>query len=91
MTQNLTVTEVAIILAVPTQTPTLINAEFLQYSGIVPSEWELVAEPMYNERVAQLSFDSGLTITVQPVREASLGESNFVSDGLCNHGGGGNR
>jgi hypothetical protein len=68
MTQNLTVTEVAIILAVPTQTPTLINAEFLQYSGIVPSEWELVAEPIYNERVAQLSFDSGLTITVQPDR-----------------------
>jgi hypothetical protein len=60
--------EIAIVLAVPTQTPTLLNIEFLQSSGIIPSEWELVAEPIYNERVAQLSFNSGLTITVQPER-----------------------
>jgi hypothetical protein len=80
---NLTVTEVAIVLAVPTQTPTLVNAEFLKYSGIVPTEWELVAEPIYQERVAQLSFNSGLTITVQPERilfatEYENAESNAI-------------
>jgi hypothetical protein len=68
MTNNLTVTEIALVLAVPTQSPTLINEEFLTYSEIIPSEWELAAEPIYNDRVAQLTYQSGLTITAQADR-----------------------
>jgi hypothetical protein len=34
----------------------------------LPTGWKLTAEPIYNNRVAQLSFNGGLTITVQPDR-----------------------
>jgi hypothetical protein len=68
MSRKLTVQEMAIVIAVPTQNPTLINEDFLKYSGIVPSDWQLARQPVYNQQVAQIVFENGTSIAAQADR-----------------------
>lgn len=68
MTQTVTVQEIIIILATQGQTPSVVNADFLQYSGIIPDDWQLARQPIYTDEVAQIAFQSNVTVTVQPNR-----------------------
>ena len=60
--------ELAIVISVQTQNPTLLNEDFLKQTGIVPSDWKLAREPVYTDRVAQIVFENGFSIAAQPDR-----------------------
>ena len=67
MTQLIT-QELAIVVAVKTQNPAILNEDFLKQSGIIPAEWKLVRDPIYTDRVAQIVFENGFSIAAQPDR-----------------------
>jgi hypothetical protein len=60
--------ELAIVISVKTQNPTLLNEDFLKQTGIIPSDWKLAREPVYTDRVAQIVFENGFSIAAQPDR-----------------------
>lgn len=66
MQQTLEVQELALVLAVKRQDPTLLNPEFLHYSGIIPEAWELAEQPVRNPQGAQVSFQNGINIIAYP-------------------------
>ncbi|MEL7068629.1 MAG: hypothetical protein AAGN15_08275 [Cyanobacteria bacterium J06581_3] len=68
MSHSVTVQEIIIILATQGQTPSVINADFLQYTGIIPEDWQLSRQPVYTEDVAQIAYQNNVTVTVQPNR-----------------------
>jgi hypothetical protein len=60
--------EIAIVIAVPVENPTMLNEVFLKQAGIIPIDWQLEREPIYSDRVAQIMFTNGLSIIAQPDR-----------------------
>jgi len=54
--------ELSIVLLIHNQNPTLLNLDFLKYSGIVPSHWELANDPVLTPNVSQVIFNNGLKI-----------------------------
>jgi hypothetical protein len=60
--------ELAIVVSVKTQNPTILNEDFLKQTGIIPSDWKLAREPIYTDRVAQIVFENGFSIAAQPDR-----------------------
>lgn len=65
---NLITQELAIVISVKTQNPTILNEDFLKQTGIIPSDWKLAREPIYTDRVAQIVFENGFSIAAQPDR-----------------------
>jgi hypothetical protein len=45
MTPTVTIQELALALTAKNYSPTLLNSDFLKYSGIVPPDWELARPP----------------------------------------------
>jgi hypothetical protein len=80
MSHSLTVQELALVVAVRQQDPTLINPEFLHYSGIIPEIWELAQQPLRSAQGAQIRFKNGVavmaypqrTIFIEPYRDAEI-------------------
>jgi hypothetical protein len=68
MNKTLWVKEIAIAIATQSPTPAVLNLEFLKYSGIIPSGWELVQPPVQTAATTQLIFNSGVTLLSQPNR-----------------------
>lgn len=68
MTQTLVVNEFVIVIAVKNHKPTILNPDFLKYSGIVPSEWELAVAPICTNSVAQVTYQNGISIVAEPQR-----------------------
>jgi hypothetical protein len=60
--------ELAIVVSVTTENPTILNESFLKQTGIVPSDWKLARDPIYTDRVAQIVFENGFSIAAQPDR-----------------------
>jgi hypothetical protein len=60
--------EIAIVIAVPVEDPTMLNENFLKQAGIIPIDWQLEREPVYSDRVAQIMFTNGVSIVAQPDR-----------------------
>lgn len=60
--------EIAIVIAVPVEDPTMLNEKFLKQAGIIPIDWQLEREPVYSDRVAQIMFANGVSIVAQPDR-----------------------
>lgn len=58
--------EVTISIAAKNLNPTMLSPEFLKFSGIVPSEWELSKQPVTNPRGSQVSFQNGVNVIAQP-------------------------
>ncbi|WP_143288277.1 hypothetical protein [Calothrix rhizosoleniae] len=65
MSQSVNLQEMAITIAVQKNNPTILAPDFLKYTGIVPSEWELAREPVRNNSVAQVTFQNGISIVSQ--------------------------
>lgn len=65
---NFNLTELIIVLAAKGQRPNVINVEFLKYSGIVPTDWELARQPIYSNQLVQISFTNSITFTAEPGR-----------------------
>ncbi|MBE9103061.1 hypothetical protein [Vacuolonema iberomarrocanum] len=85
MTRTVTVQEIVAILATQGQTPSVVNAEFLKYSGIIPDDWELTRQPVYTAEVAQIAYNTNVTVTVQPNRivVAQALEDQLSDDLIC--------
>ncbi|WP_414579165.1 hypothetical protein [Anabaena sp. CCY 9402-a] len=54
--------ELSIVLLIHNQNPTLLNLDFLKYSGIVPQNWELANDPISTPNLSQVIFQNGLRI-----------------------------
>lgn len=71
--------ELAIVLAVKNLDPTLLSPEFLHYSNIVPTDWELANAPIRTAQAARVSFQNGISLIAQSDRitlvEPLLGKS----------------
>ncbi|MCL1476002.1 hypothetical protein [Argonema antarcticum] len=68
MNQTLVLQEFAIVIAAKNHNLTILNPDFLKYSGIVPTDWELARPPVYTNRVAQVTFANGISIIAEPNR-----------------------
>lgn len=60
--------ELAIVIAVKELDPTLLTPEFLNYSQIVPADWEVATEPVRSFQGSQVTFKNGISIIAQPQR-----------------------
>ena len=80
MNRNLVVQELAIAIAAKNLNPTVVNPDFLKYTGVVPSDWELARSPVYANGIAQIVFSNGLSIVAQPNRmmiAEAIGNKDF--------------
>ena len=68
MSNSLQLTEIAISLVAKNLNPAVLNPDFLKYTGIIPSDWELANQPVYNNNLVQLVYKNGVGIIVQPNR-----------------------
>lgn len=57
--------ELTISLVIKNLNPTLSSYDFINMSGIVPSDWELAKQPVTNQRGSQISFKNGVNIIAQ--------------------------
>lgn len=62
------VQEFVMVLATKGQSPSVLNAEFLKYSDVVPESWKLARDPVYTEQIIQIAYENGVVITAQPTR-----------------------
>ena len=58
--------EVGISIAAIELDPQMLNLDFLKFSGIISTDWELVRQPVVNASMAQLSFTNGVNVLAQP-------------------------
>jgi hypothetical protein len=68
MTQELKVQEFGIIVAIKDNKPTILNPDFLKYSGIVPDSWELARQPIFTQSLSQVVYTNGVSIIAEPNR-----------------------
>ncbi|WP_299493043.1 hypothetical protein [Acaryochloris sp. IP29b_bin.137] len=68
MNKTIDIQELAFVVAAKNYEPSLLNPGFLKYSGIIPSDWELSRQPVFNDRVAQIVFNNGVNIVGEPNR-----------------------
>ena len=60
--------ELAIVIAVKELDPTLLTPEFLNYSQIVPADWEVAGQPVRSFQGSQVTFQNGVSVIAQPQR-----------------------
>lgn len=65
MSQGLEIQELAIAIIAKNLNPTVINPDFLKYTGIIPADWELAKQPVYTNGVVQIFFSTGVGIIAQ--------------------------
>jgi hypothetical protein len=65
---QLSVQELVIVIAAKNNNPTILTADFLKYSGIIPSDWELARQPVLTNSAAQVIFTNGVSIVAEPNR-----------------------
>ena len=65
---QVSVQELVIILAAKNNNPTILTADFLKYSGITPSDWELARQPVLTNNVSQIIFTNGISIVAETNR-----------------------
>ena len=68
MSQLLTVQELAVVIVAKNQNPSIINPDFLKYSGIIPAEWEFAAKPIFSNNFTRVNFKNGFSIVGEPNR-----------------------
>ena len=69
MSQALTLQELGIIIIAKNQSPSILNPDFLKYSGIIPAEWEFAGKPIFSNTLTRVNFKNGFSI---------VGEANRV-------------
>jgi hypothetical protein len=66
--QNLTVQELAIVVAVQKIDPTLLTPDFLTMTQIVPTEWEILGQPVRSYDGSQITYQQGVSVIAQAQR-----------------------
>jgi hypothetical protein len=65
MSQIFEVQELLIAIAVQQQNPTILTADFLKYTGIIPGDWELAKQPILTNTAAQVVFQNGVSVIAE--------------------------
>ncbi|MCF4969754.1 hypothetical protein [Nostoc sp. CMAA1605] len=65
MIQDFQVQELLIAITVKQQNPSIVTADFLKYTGIVPSDWELARPPVLTNTAAQVVYQNGVSIVAE--------------------------
>lgn len=65
---QLSVQELVIVIAAKNNNPTILTADFLKLSGIIPSDWELARQPVLTNNAAQVIFTNGISIVAETNR-----------------------
>ena len=68
MSKMIQTQELAIAITAKNLNPSVVNLDFLKYSNIISSEWELARQPVHTKNLTQLVFQNGIAIVVQPNR-----------------------
>ncbi len=68
MNKTIQIQELAIAITAKKLNPTIVNLDFLKYSNIISSDWELARTPVYTKNLTQLVFQNGIAIVAQPNR-----------------------
>lgn len=68
MNQALTVQELVIAIAAKNLKPSILNPDFLKYSGIIPEDWELSGKPIFKNNVVGIAFKNNVNIIAQANR-----------------------
>ncbi|WP_066383064.1 MULTISPECIES: hypothetical protein [unclassified Anabaena] len=79
---ELSLYELSVVFLVKNQNPTLLNWDFLKYSGIVPQDWRLDSNPVYTQQGSQLIFENGLQIASDNSRTIFL--ENIIGKSIDN-------
>ncbi|MBR8831597.1 MAG: hypothetical protein N5P05_003085 [Chroococcopsis gigantea SAG 12.99] len=58
--------ELAIGVVAKNLNPAMLTVDFLKFSGIVPNEWELNAQPVLSPNYSQVNFQNGISVVAQP-------------------------
>lgn len=66
MGQTIEMQEVGIAIAATDLNPKMLNLDFLKFSGIIATDWELARQPVLSSSMAQLSFVNGVNVLAQP-------------------------
>ncbi len=76
---DLSISEFSVVLLVKNQNPTLLNLDFLKYSGIVGQDWEVSGSPVSTPQGSQIIFQNGLRLAADSTRtiflESVIGKS----------------
>lgn len=62
--------DVSAVVVAQMHNPTVLHPAFLSKEGIVPNDWALGEEPISTPALAQVMYQNGLSIVVQPARMA---------------------
>jgi len=65
---KLSVQELVIVITAKNNNPIILTADFLKYSGIIPSDWELARQPVLTNNAAQVIFTNGVSIVAETNR-----------------------
>ncbi|AFY49058.1 hypothetical protein Nos7524_3260 [Nostoc sp. PCC 7524] len=68
MSQSFAAQELLIAIAVKQQNPTILTADFLKYTGIIPGDWELARPPVLTNTAAQVVFQNGVSLIAETNR-----------------------
>lgn len=66
--QKLELVEFALALAAPNYDPSLLNPSFLNFSNIIPSEWEIARQPIVSQRGSEILYNNGISLLAEPNR-----------------------
>ncbi|QLE55647.1 hypothetical protein [Nostoc sp. TCL26-01] len=65
MSQNFEVQELLIAIATKQQNPSILTADFLKYTGIIPGDWELARPAVLTNTAAQVVFQNGVSVVAE--------------------------
>lgn len=65
---QVSVQELVIVISAKNNNPTILTVDFLKYSGIIPSDWELARQPVLTNSAAQVIFTNGVSIVAETNR-----------------------
>lgn len=68
MAQKVIVQELTIVIAAKNHNPRILTPDFLKYSGILPTDWELARAPISTDQFSQVTFTNGVSIVAEPQR-----------------------
>jgi hypothetical protein len=71
-THDLSISEFSVVLLVRNQNPTLLNLDFLKYSGVVPHDWEVASAPILSQQGSLIIFQNGLRLAADTTRTIFL-------------------
>ena len=66
MSKNFEIQELAIAITAKNLKPTVLSPDVLKSTGIIPDDWELAREPVFNNFVVQIFYKTGVGIIAQP-------------------------